>query len=1180
MTKALFKDTVRAIGKHFSRYISMLLIIALGTCFFVGIKATSPDMYATSEEYFKDCNLMDIRLQSSIGFTDDDIKAIAAVDGIDYVMGQKFADALILVNGEIEADIDGTQISTRAYGFNPVILSAALKGANDGNYINRFQLLKGRFPTAANECLVDESQLSTPESFTIGNTITLTGERSSAVSGLGITEFIIVGIIRTPYYISYERGNTNIGSGKIGTFIYVPDDAFSSDYYSEIYATVAGASQIDSFTYEYKNLVSPVVENIKRISDARISTRLSTLKPELEKKIVDAQAQIDNSSDEAKNALVEIDSKIEQLQNLVTNGQTLIAQAQAEFDTKFANATTEYNNNYDSYNAAIKEYSLKRIEYEAKNDEYLQKSSELTAAQKAYDTVYSEWQNATAQIASAKQTITTTQSLISAGETVLQQLQDTQTSSASNEQLQSIITMMQTTYPDLYNSVKALTTAGLATEIASGLAPYIDDQKTILAKQQALLEEKNAQLASLETALTEYNTALEKAASELTAAKSQLGKAETDLNEFYTQLVNGGYQLQTGELELQIAKMSAESELNALKENVTSAPTNLAIAKEKREEIVSTLDGELFAAENDLQDAKNLYAKLSSVKWNFYTRDDSPGYKSFGQSVENISVLSDIFPVFFFLLASLVCLITMTRFIEEDRTLVGTYKALGYSSLSIILKYVIYALSACVFGSAVGIASGIYIFPYAIDSAYSIIYTLPALKYSVPVDTCILGFAFSLICTCAATAFALMKELTLNPSKLMRPKTPKAGKRVALEKISSLWNRMNFSAKVTTRNLARNKGRSVMTILGVAGCTAMLLASLGMYDSIQAITENQYKNDPISKYDFQVLFSEEQSASSFEFNKVSSDARVEDAMLFSMKSVTGLSNNSANSIDVYLFIPHSNESLNNFVDLRSRTENSKYHLINNGVIITEKLAETLKLNIGDQIILNDSENRQYSFTVTAISENYVFNYVYCPALLYKQVTGSEPSFTYAIGKVGVTYKTSNGTVQSTTKSLMTTDFTRTSGITGISFTEETTDSISKVAETLSFVILIFFIASLILAFVVLYNISNISIIERNRELATLKVLGFVDNEVRSYIYRETVINSVVGIILGIGMGIGLHKLLIRYTAIDTVMYGMKIEPVSYAMSVAIAILIIVFVSIVLNRKVLKIDMVSSLKSVE
>lgn len=1137
-------------------------------------------MYATSEEYFRDCNLMDIRLQSSIGFTQEDISAISAVQGVDYVMGQKFVDALVLVNGEIEADIDGTQISTRAYGFDPEILSASLNGANDGNYINRFQLLKGRYPTSANECLVDDSKLSTPDSYEIGNTIKLTDEQSDSVSGLGITEFTIVGIIRTPYYISYERGNTTIGSGKIGTYIYIPNDAFSADYYSEIYATVDGASQLDPYSEEYEDSINTVIENIRQISAERITSRITVLKPQLESTIIDAQTKIDTSTSEVKDALIEIDDTIEQLENLTTNGETLIAQAEADFNTKFANATSEYNSNYDEYNAAIKEYSEKRLEYEQKNDEYLEKSAALTSAQKAYDSVYSEWQNANNQIASAEQTITTTQSLISAGETILQQLQDSQTSSASDEQLQSIITMMQTTYPDLYNSVKALTTAGLATEIAAGLEPYIDDQKTILATQQALLEEKKAQLATLETQLTSYKASLEAAASELTAAKSELNKAETDLNEFYTQLVNGGYQLETGELELQIAKMTAESELNTLKESVASAPSNLAIAKEKREEIIATLDSELLKAENDLQEAKKLYSKLSSVSWNFYTRDDSPGYKSFGQSVENISVLSNIFPVFFFALASLVCLITMKRFIEEDRTLVGTYKALGYSSTAIILKYVIYAFSACIFGTLLGILSGIFIFPYAIDSAYSIIYTLPSLKYSVPVKTCLLGFVISLLCTGISTAIALMKELSLDPSKLMRPKAPKNGKRVLFEKAQFIWGKMNFSAKVTARNLARNKTRSVMTVLGVAGCTAMLLASLGMYDSIKAITEKQFNEDPISKYDFQVLFSEAQSTESYEYNKISSDARVEDTLLVSIKSMSGLSVNSDNTLDVYLFVPESNENLNNFIDLRTHSDGEQISLINNGVVITEKLADSLDIKIGDQITLKDSENKKYSFTVSAIAENYVFNYVYCPSLLYEQVAGVSPSFTYAIAKVGAAYKNSNGTVQSTAKSLMITDFTKTSGITGLSFTEETTDSISKVADTLSIVILIFFFTSLILAFVVLYNISNISIIERNRELATLKVLGFIDNEIRSYVYRETVINSVVGIILGLLMGIGLHKLLITFTAIDTVMYGTEIEPTSFLMSTAISVLIIAFVSIVLNKKIMRIDMVSSLKSVE
>jgi len=1163
-----------------SRYISILLIIALGTCFFVGVKATSPDMFSAADKYFTDCNLMDIRLQSSIGFTDKDVSVIRQVEGIEHVMGQKFVDALVLVNGEIESDIDGTQISARAYGFDPQNISAQLKGENDGNYINRIQLLEGRYPTSANECLVDNSKLSTPSSYKIGNTITLTSESGNAPKGLGITEFTIVGIIRTPYYLSYERGNTTIGSGKIGTFIYVPDDAISADYYSEIYATVAGADLLDPYSDEYSELVDSVLDNIRDISTSQIKTRVTELKPRLETEIRDAQLKIDNSSDAAKTALVEIDEKIETLENLVLNGETIVAEAQDRFDEQFASASADYSSNTAEYNAAIKEYSIKRLEYEAKNEEFLQKSADLTSAQKAYDTLYSQWQTSSAQLENAKQTVTNVQSMITAGEAVLEQLQDAQTGAYSNEQIQAVIGMMQTTYPDLYNSVKALTSAGLAGEIATSLKPYIDQQKTTLAQQQTIINEKQTQLDNLSVALDEYSTKLDEAASELTKAKSELNKAETDLNEYYTQLVNGGYQLQTGELELQIARMTAESELNTLKENVASANTNLAVAKSKREEIISKLDSGLLEAENSLQEAKELYAKLDSTKWTFNSRQDTPGFSGFGDSVSNIDVLANIFPIFFFVISSLVCLITMTRLIEEDRTLVGTYKALGYSSVSIILKYVIYALTACIFGSALGIASGIYIFPYAIDSAYSIIYTLPSISYDVPVRTCIIGFGISLACTCIATAFALVKELTLNPSKLMRPKAPKSGKRVLLEKIDMLWNRMNFSAKVTARNLARNKSRAIMTILGVAGCTSMLLASLGMYDSIQAITKKQYTDNPVSLYDYQVLFSSAQTEKSYEYGRIEADTRTDASILLSMKSLTGSSDNSDTKMDVYLLVPYSAEELNTFIDLRDRTTGEKYTLGYNGVIITEKLADSLRVKTGDTIKVEDSEGNEHSFTIAAVAENYVFSYIYCSPVMYESVYQEKPQFTYAMGKVIEAYKNESGTVQSTTKSLLTSDFTRISGISGISFTEETTESISQVANALSIVILIFFASSLILAFVVLYNLSNINIIERNRELATLKVLGFVDGEVRSYIYRETVINSLVGIALGIVMGIFLHKALITFTAIDTVMYGQTISWTSYLMAIAISILIIVFVSIVLNRKVLRINMVTSLKSVE
>ncbi len=1182
MSKALIKDTLRTIRNNLSRYISIMLIIALGTAFFVGIKATAPDMFTTAEKYFTDYNLMDIRIQSVAGLTDDDITAIKKLDGIQYAEGQKFVDALVRVNGEIEADIDGTQISTRAYSISPEHIADFLGGANDGSFMNRPQLIEGKYPSSVNECLVDASVLSTPESFKIGNTITLETENGTIPSGLTESTYTIVGIIRSPLYLSFERGNTTIGSGKVGTFIIIPDEAFTADYYSEIYVNVQGAEHFEPYSDDYFDYLETVIENIKAISKNQVKIRVANLRPELQNKIVTGEAEIQNSSANVSEQLAELDEAIAQLEDLVANGQQYVADAQQEFEAKFAEAEGNLSNNTAEYYAALQAYSEKEKLYQKNVELYNIQQQKHTEAKDLYDSSYSQYQNGQNSIDSAKQTIETTKGLIAAAESTISRLGDVQSDAYSAEQIQSIINMMQITYPELYNAVKSLTTQGLATEIAANLQPYLDTQKANLALQEKELKEKETQFKELGTFLENKKKELTDATLALATAKSELDTAAKELQSANAQLTASGYNISSGNLQLQIEKIQAESKLNELKNQVNSAPGNLATAKQKRAEAAAQLDSGLLAAQKQVDEAKLMLSKLDNLTWSVYDRNGTPGYSSYGQSVKNIEILSNIFPIFFFMISSMICLTTLTRLIDEDRILIGTYKALGYTKLSIVAKYVIYSLSACIFGTIIGVCVAVFLFPFAINSAYSVMYALPDLIYRFPLLYAALSLFISLICTAVVTAIALYKELQTNPAVLMRPKSPKAGKRILLEKITFLWQRLSFTAKVTARNLFRNKQRFAMTLLGISGCTALLIASLGMYNSISAIITKQYGEDAISKYDFQIVFSEAQSAKtpSAAYNKAASDARIESLMLTSMKAMSASSERSDKELDVYTLVPASPQSLNAYIELRGRLNGEKYALDDSGAIITEKLAKDTKTTVGEEILFTDGDGKTYSVVVSAIVENYTFHYIYMTAETYKNATGKAPEYFYAIGELSSTFDNTDTDALANAKGLISTDLMKTTGITAVAFTSETTESISQITDALSVVILVFFISALILAFIVLYNLSNINIIERTREVATLKVLGFYDKEVSSYIYRENIFVSVFGIALGVVLGVFVHFILISFTAIDTVMYGQTIAWYSFVAAIAITVLIIITVNLILHKKLKKVDMVLSLKSVE
>ena len=1182
LSNALIKDTLRTIKRNFSRYISIMLIIALGTAFFVGIKATAPDMFGTAEKYFTDYNLMDIRVQSVAGLSESDVSAIKRLDGVQYATGQKFTDALVRVNGEIESDIDGTQISTRAYAISPEHISEFLGGVNDGSFINRPQLIEGRYPSAVDECLVDASTLSTPDSYKIGNTITLETENGTAPSDLSVTSFEIVGIVRSPYYVSFERGNTNIGSGKIGTYIIIPEEAFTSQHYSEIYVNVQGADYFEPYSDEYFEYITPVIENIRAISKNQTAVRVAELRPQLQNAIAEGEIKISNSSTEVTKQLEELDNTIIQLEELVANGPQMLADAQKEFDEKFAEAEGNLSNNTAEYYAALQEYSQKEQLYQKNVDLYNTQQLKHTQAKELYDSSYTQYLNGKNAIESAKQTISTTKSLIAAAESTTTKLNDLQTGAYSTEQIQSIINMMQITYPELYTAVKSLTSQGLATEIAANLQPYLDSQKSNLALQEKDLREKETSINELGTYLEAKEKELTEATLELATAKSQLDTASKELQSASAQLTAYGYNISSGNLQLQIEKIQAESKLNELKNQVNSAPQNLLIAQERREEAEKQLDAGLLAAKKDVADAKALLEKLDTLTWGVYDRNDTPGYTSYGQSVKNIEILSNIFPIFFFIISSMICLTTLTRLIEEDRVLIGTYKALGYTKLAIVAKYVAYSLSACISGTVIGVGIAVFLFPYAINSAYSVMYSMPDLIYQYPFGYSVLSLIISLACTAVVTAIALYKELLANPAVLMRPKAPVAGKRILLEKVTVLWSKLSFTAKVTARNLFRNKQRFIMTLFGIAGCTALIIASLGMYNSISAILTKQYGDDAVSKYDFQVVFTEAQSTTShsYEYNKAASDGRIGSLMLTSMKAMTAGSERSDKTLEIYTLVPANPEALNQYVTLKNRTSKEIYTLDDSGAIITEKLAKDTKTDVGDTISFTDSDDKTYTVTVSAIVENYTFHYIFMTAKTYKAATGKTPEYYYAMGNLSDTYDSVDEETLTNTKGLISTDLMKTEGITAIAFTSDTTESISQITDALSIVIVVFFISALILAFIVLYNLSNINIIERTREIATLKVLGFYDNEVSSYIYRENIFISVFGILLGIILGKLLHILLISFTAIDTVMYGQNIAWYSYIAAIVITGLIILAVNVVLHKKLRKIDMVLSLKSVE
>lgn len=1182
MSKALLTDIFRAIKRTFSRFVSIVIIIALGTGVFVGIKAASPSMSSTAEKYFTENNLMDIRVQSTLGMTKNDLDAISKIDGVEGVMGEKFVDALVLVNGKPEIDIDGSQISTRAYGINLNKLQEYYYGVDDKNFINRPTLIEGTYPTKNNQCLVDASELSAPESYKIGNYIKLQEDSKSDLSGLTVKEFEIVGIIRSPYYVSFERGNTLVGSGKIGTFIYIPENVFTNDYYSEIYVTVEGADSYKPGSDDYYSHINPVIEKIKSTSSANIETRVTELKKDLPTQIVNAEKEYNNSKKAFDDAIAEAEKQLAEYQKYVDDPQGAYNEAVQKAAEALGIAESEFNGNSNEYYNAIETYNRNLEAYKAAQKLQNEKYKAWGEANEQYKSAERTFSNAQTTLATTKQFVSSTNNVISSTSNILTALEDYQNGKMNDDQLSQILSTLQNINPDLFSSISSLSAVSMATEAIALINPYLDQQKEQLAVYEKQAEEAQTALNGYEAKFKQAAVYLQTAKTALDAADIQLQSAQDQLETFYNKLSGSQNELTMAQIELMISKNEVSNDLDMLKSLIANAPSYLE--KAKNDYFTQKADGEakLASAYNKLENAKKLYKNLDSAKWSVFDRNATPGYSGFESALSNISVLANIFPVIFFIVAALVCLTTMTRMVEEERTQMGTMKALGYSSIAIASKYIIYALFASVLGAVIGVLVGVYAFPYAIFKAYSIMFTLPPITFAIPVLYIILGTSISLLTTFAAAVFASARELKVQSATLMRPKAPKPGKRVLLERINFIWKRISFTGKVTTRNLLRRKSRFIMTVIGIGGCTALILGTIGFYSSINNLMKKQYDTDGIAKYDIQIAFDENQKDNSSIMQILTNDSRLEDVMLSSIQSVSGGSDRTKKVEDVYLFVPKQADRLSSFVKLNNRLTGETLSLNDTGAIITEQFAKNTGTGIGDSIWIETVDGEKISIPVANITENYTFSYVYLSENLYQYLFQEAVGYNYAIANVeqSILDDSTSKDNSATKKSVLAAELMAYDSINVVAYVSDTIDTLNEVIGVLSIIVLIFITAAGVLAYIVLYNLSNINISERQRELATIKVLGFHDKEVSAYIYRENIILTIIGILLGMLLGMFVHKMLITFCAVDTVMYVQSLSWYSYLIAATLTAVFSIIVNHIMHKKMRKIDMVESLKAVE
>ena len=1355
--KALRKEFWMEIRKSKSRFISILLIVALGVAFFSGIQASSPDMRYSGDAYYDESSLMDIKVVGTMGLTSDDVSSIESIDGIESAEGAWSTDVMC---GE---------------GQKQKVLH--IESINDT--VNKLDVQEGRLPEKSGEIFLDSTFASSNE-YKVGDKVALREEGDSPV--LVTTEYTVVGTGRSPLYISFNRGNTTLGTGEVNGFGYVLPEDFDQEIYTQIYVTVHGAKGLTSYTDGYENLIAKIKGRVENIADDRCQIRLAAVKADAQEEINDAQKKLDDGKKEADEKLADAkeeldkgEKDLEDGRNEYEDGKSQLEDAKTELadgKKQLEDAKTELADGKNQLEDAKAQLADGKSQLESARSQLSSSKSQLDTARSQLDDGWSQVNAAKAQLAdgqaqldsaqkqvtsglaeleenqktldenkakladgkaqieageqqleAAKQTLTTKQSeldqskaeiiagqqqiestrtqlnvqkqqitdglsQVSAGEAQLQDgISALESAKAQLMELQSQLEIVRASYkaalenPDasqeeidiLAAQVSALEEQEAAvtqqiqaseaqiesqrqqlaanrSELESGLATVEDGLSQLSQKESELnagleqitagqaqidagwiqIQEQENTLAASKAEIEAGEQELEKGQKQLKAAKKKLNKAQKEidsnaetlaagqaeldanvakLNDNEAQYASGLEQYHSGARQIaeneakltsgeqEIAENEAkladgekeiadnekkladgekeitdnEKKLQDAAKDLKKGEKDLADGKKEYEDAKKDAEDEIAENQQKLDDAKKELEDLEMPEWMVTDREELPEYTDYGDNADRLRNIGQVFPVIFFLVAALISLTTMTRMVEEQRTQIGTLKALGYKKSAIAAKYICYAFFATLLGSVLGMLIGEKIIPYIIITAYGIMYHNVANTISIDYQPgfALIASAASVVCTVGATLFASGKELQETPASLMRPPAPKEGKRVLLERLTFIWKHLSFSWKSTIRNLFRYKKRLIMTVFGIAGSMGLMLVGFGIQDSISDIAAIQYRE--LQHYDGMVIedsdATEEEHAELFEYMK--ENEQIAHCNRVQMTKISAPKGSS--SVSIYLFVPESLSEFAKDVTLKNRITGETYELTDEGAAISEKTASLLGLKVGDMIPLKKGD-KEYKVRVAVITENYMSHYLYMTPRVYEQTFGEKPEYENIVF-----------TMQEDCKDDLEMAGSRilaNPGALSISYTSSLASQVDRMLSTLDAVILVLIVSAGMLAFVVLYNLNNINITERQRELATLKVLGFYDGEVSQYVLRENVILTVLGIMFGAVFGILIHRYVITTVEVDAVMFGRNIKPLSFLYSGILTSIFSIVVNGVMHFKLKTIDMVESLKSVE
>ncbi|WP_278655296.1 FtsX-like permease family protein [Blautia massiliensis (ex Durand et al. 2017)] len=1284
--KALHKDFWMEIRKSKARFISIFLIVALGVAFFSGIQASSPDMRYSGDAYYEAAKLMDLKIQGTLGLTQRDVKAVSDIDGVELAEGSYSTDVM---SGEDDAR-KVLHLESISSNFN--LLTAD----------------EGRIPEKSGEIFLDKP-FAKNRGYKIGDTISVSEDGDSEL--LKKTTYTVVGIGSSPLYISFNRGNTTLGSGEVSGFGYILPEDFDQEAFTQIYIMVHESGDVISYTDAYDNLIRKIQKRVEGIEKEQCSLRYDEIVAEANEKLDDARKELEDGKKESEEKLGDAKKKLDDGQKKYEDGKKeyedgkqQLSDAKKELTDgkqQLADGRKQIEDGWSQLNSAkqqvedgLSQLNTARSQLADSEAQINEKQAELTAGYEQLNAAKQQVSDGEVQLREAEKTLESKQAELDSGreqlETGKNTIKETKTAlTGQKEQCEAGLVQVSEGESQISSSEEALSgqqaqldeltsqKEALSSQAAELQAQYdagVEAGKTEeeLAELSTQIQTLNGQISAMEEQINAGQAQIDGAQAELTAKKSELAqtraelesslgqinegfsqikeqeetlsRTEAQLNEGQEELDKGKKELETKKAELSAAKeeiavnqatlddgqsqldsaraqlssgrqqleekqaqlnagqaeiqanteklTSSQAELDAneqklldgekeireneqklkdAKKDLEDAKKKLSDGKKEYQDGKKEADDKIAEAQQKIEDAQKEVDDIETPEWIVTDRNDLPEYSDFGDNAERLKNIGKVFPMIFFLVAALISLTTMTRMVEEQRTQIGTMKALGYGKASIASKYLSYAFLATVGGSIAGVLFGEKVLPFIIIQAYGIMYWNIGdhMQLDYELQYALIASGAAVICTMGATLFSCAKTLAETPASLMRPPAPKEGKRILIERISFIWKHLSFSWKSSMRNLFRYKKRLFMTIFGIAGSMGLMLVGFGLYDSIMDIAILQY--DQIQHYDAMVINDEDATDSQEKdlLKFLDGNSEIDHYTRVQLTKMTAPKEKG--SVSIYVYVPENTENFKEDVTLRDRKSHEQYELTDDGAVICEKTASLIGVKTGDEITL-EKDNRKYKVKITAVTENYMGHYVYMTPPCYEKTFGEKPEYSSTV-------YTMKEDAESDLETLGNAILKYPAAL-SISYTSSTAGQVERMLGSLGAVIWVLIISAGMLAFVVLYNLNNINITERQRELATLKVLGFYDGEVSQYVFRENILLSFIGILAGAVFGIFLHRYVITTVEVDAVMFGRNIKPISFVYSGIITFGFSMFVNMVMHFKLKKINMVESLKSVE